>query len=255
MNKVLRGFSYMSQGLRLIRQPGLRRYAIVPVLINTIVFACLGWWLWHRFGLWLENLPLLNRWNDVWLIGVIQGALRFIVGAALFLFALFSFTLVANLIAAPFNSLLAEKIEYRLRGTEAPPTTARAVLASIPKTIGSELRKFLYLCLWLIPLALLYLIPLIQSVAPIITLLFGAWMFAIEYLDYPMGNHGHGFKQVRTTARSHRGVTVGFGMAVTAVTAIPVINLLAMPVAVAAATVLWIDLEGIEQKGDSFGEG
>lgn len=243
MNNLLQGLSYLGQGLSLIRQPGLRRYAVLPIIINTLVFSALGWWLWHRFGLWLENLPLMDRWGDIWLISMIQSILRFVFGAALFLISLFSFTLIANLIAAPFNSLLAEKVEFRLRGTQPPATTITDVIRSVPKTIGSELRKFLYLCLWLIPLALLYFVPLIQTVAPVLTLMFGAWMFAIEYLDYPMGNHGYGFKQVRSTARGHRGTSIGFGMAVTALTAIPLINLVAMPIAVAAASALWVDLK------------
>jgi len=186
----------------------------------------------------MESLPLLGRWGDFWLISVIQTLLRVLFAIALFLLSLFSFTLVANLIGAPFNSLLSEQVESRLRGTTPPSQSWSALLASVPTTMMSEVRKLIYLCLWLIPLTILYFIPVVQSVAPFLTLLFGAWMFSIEYLDYPLGNRGKGFGEVRRFAKTHRSRAVGFGSAVTILTAIPVINLIAMPVAVAAATAL-----------------
>ena len=33
------GAHYLLEGLRLVRQPGLRRYVIIPLLISTLVFA------------------------------------------------------------------------------------------------------------------------------------------------------------------------------------------------------------------------
>ena len=52
MSNKRTGMHYLLEGLRLIRQPGLRRYVAMPLLISTIVFsgAILG--LSH----WLEIL-------------------------------------------------------------------------------------------------------------------------------------------------------------------------------------------------------
>ena len=154
----------------------------------------------------------------------------------------YTFTLLANFFGAPFNSLLAEKVEHHLRGSlEESNESFAHVIQSIPKTLASEFHKLIYMVLWMVPLLILSLIPLLNLAAPVVWFLFGAWMLALEYLDYPMGNQGYRFKEVRTFLRSRRGLALGFGGGVTLMTAIPLVNLIAMPVAVAAATSIWVD--------------
>lgn len=44
-------------------------------------------------------------------------------------------------------------------------------------------------------LLLLYFVPGIgQTVVPVVWFLFGAWMLAIQYCDYPFDNHKVGFQ-------------------------------------------------------------
>ncbi len=69
--------------------------------------------------------------------------------------------------------------------------------------------------------------------------MFGAWMLAIEYLDYPMGNQNLTFKQQLTIIKQNRFLCLGLGMAMMVMTIIPGLNFFAMPVGVAAATSLW----------------
>ena len=66
-------------------------------------------------------------------------------------------------------------------------------------------------------------------------------MLALEYLDYPMGNHGLLFPEQRRRARERRLLVLGFGAAISGLTMIPVINFLVMPLAVAGATALWVE--------------
>jgi len=244
MKRLLHGALCLRRGFTLIRQPGLRRYALVPLLINIVVYVLVVWLLLAKFSGWLEDAPLVSNWQDVWLVRWLLNALQFLLGAGLLLISLYTFTLLANLIGAPFNGLLAEKVEARLRGQ---PLTADhswgAIIKSVPLAMLSELRKWLYVLLWLIPIGILHLIPGVQLIAPFVLMLFGAWVFAIEYLDYPMGNHGHGFGQVRKTARQHRLDALGFGAAAALMTLIPLASLIVMPVAVAGATALYVDTQ------------
>ena len=71
--------------------------------------------------------------------------------------------------------------------------------------------------------------------------LLGAWMMALEYLEYPLNNHGRLFPEVRALLRQRRGLALGFGGAVLLLTLIPVLNFVAMPVAVAGATRLCVE--------------
>ena len=152
------------------------------------------------------------------------------------------FTLVANLVGAPFNGLLAERVEAHLTGGRSGEDPGwLSMLRATPRLLGSEIAKLLYLAVWLVPLLLLQFVPLLNVVAPVLLFLFGAWMFALEYLDYPMGNHGALFREVRAAARERRRTAFGFGIVVAALAVVPLVNLFLMPVAVAGATALYVD--------------
>ncbi len=116
------GAGYLLAGLRLIAHPGLRRFVAIPLGINILVFSAAIYWGVGRFEdliAWLQSrLPRLPDWLS-WLRWLEQGLEwvlwpLFIMLAALLVF--YGFTLVANLISAPFNGLLAEKVEHLERG-------------------------------------------------------------------------------------------------------------------------------------------
>ncbi len=232
------GISYITRGFSLIRRPGIRRYVIIPLLINILLFSLGIYWLGTEFGVWME-----------WMLGQLPGWLEWLSWILWPLFALsimvivfYTFTIVANLIGAPFNSLLAQKLEADLRGEPASDDGGYAALMKdAGNSIISELKKLLYMIGWMIPLLILYLIPGINFLAPFAWALFTAWMMAIEYNDYPMGNHGFYFRDVKQKMRQYRGLALGFGGATMVMTFIPVLNFLAMPVAVTGATAMWVE--------------
>lgn len=233
---------YLAIGFRLVRTRGLRRFVWMPLLVNLLVFGGLGWWIYSAAASWLDAFSLFDRFGDFWLIQLLETLLRWLFGLALFLVLSFAFTLLANLIGAPFNGLLAERVEAHLTGNTSPAAPPLMVMIkSLPRLMGSELGKLLYMVAFLIPLLLLQFIPVINIVAPVLIFMFGAWMFALEYLDYPMGNHGALFRDVRRTMRQQRKTAFGFGIVVALFSMVPVINWFIMPVAVAGATALYVD--------------
>ncbi len=244
---MLRGFflglSCLKSGFNLIRQSGIRRFVIVPISINVLVFIGLGWLLSGYFS---DLLGWITPDPNAWYAQIVDKLLIVIwilFAMAIVVIFTYAFSVVANLIAAPFNSLLAERVEAHLRGSmnTKPAESLSHMIKSMPHILRSESGKIFYVLIWIIPLLLLYLIPGINIAAPFISFLFGAWMLSLEYIDYPMGNNGFYFGQVKKRMRSNRNTALGFGSAVTLITAIPVVNLIAMPVAVAGATKLWVD--------------
>ena len=234
--------NYLGRGWALIREPGLRRFVLIPLLINVVVFAVLGWLMFGALFNWLSGWAFFERFGDVWLVEKIRQILQFVVGAILSVVLVYAFTLLANIIGAPFNSLLAERVEQHLTGKS--PTTDPSLaflLKSIPKTLRSELSKLLYLVLWSIPLLLIGFIPVINIAAPFLVFAFGAWMFSLEYIDYPMGNHGKLFKEVKSSLQQQRPMALGFGFMVAVFSIIPIVNLVIMPIAVAGATALYVE--------------
>jgi len=234
--------AYVGVGFRLMRTPGLRRFLWMPLAINLLVFGLMGWWIYAWATTWLASWALFSSFGDWWIVQAFATLLRWLFTAVLLFSMAFFFTLLANLIAAPFNGLLAERVEAYLVGDARQPAPSWVTLVkSLPRLMGSELAKIFYLIACLVPLFILQFIPLINIVAPALLFLFGAWMFTLEYMDYPMGNHGALFRDVRRQMRQHRGAAYGFGCTVAFLSSIPIINLFIMPAAVAGATALYVD--------------
>jgi len=235
LREFARGVRYAVGGFDLVFRPGIRVYAFIPLLINVLLFAGVviyGARLLHDFiHAWLPG-----AWE--WLSWLIWPLFAFIAFTVVF----FCFTLVANLVAAPFNGLLAGAAEASLTGVNA---TDSGDMIRLPREIAgaivSELRKFAYFIVRVIPLLLLFFLPGLQFFAPFLWFLFGSWMLALEYLDFPMGNHGIAFPDQRDAARAERSLALGFGAGALVLAMIPVINFMAIPVTVCGATRLWLE--------------
>ena len=231
MINYLKGFSECFSGFNLIFLPSIRRFVIIPLIINIGLFTSAIYLLSQKMDEWIQSLlPSWLSWLE-WLIWPL-----FATTALLFVF--YSFTLVANLIAAPFNSLLAARVEAYLSGQPVEHISTEKLWKLVIRSITSEIHKLLYFIMWLIPLIILTLVPGINLVAPFAWLIFTTWSFSLEYIDYPLSNHGLLFKQVRLYNRQHRMRALGLGSGIFIITSVPVLNFLAMPVAVAGATKL-----------------
>jgi len=231
-----RGARYALSGFRLVRQRGIFRYAVVPLLVNAILFGGAIWFGAYAFQDFIAWL--LPDWLD-WLVIRALLWILFALGAALISF--YAFTLVANLVAAPFNGLLADRVERHVRGARGDEGEQRGIVAEVGASFGAEIRKMIYLVLWSVPLLVLFLVPVINLAAPFLWLAFGAWMMALEYADCPLGNHGVVFSRGRGIIGRRRMVALGFGATVMVFTTIPVLNLVAMPVAICGATALYVN--------------
>lgn len=231
-----RGVGYALKGFSLVRARGVFRYALIPLLVNVLLFGGGIWLGAAAFGDFIDWL--LPAWLDVALVRILLWVI-FAVGAALVAFH--AFTLLANLVAAPFNGLLADRAERHLRGTRGAEGEQRGLVAEVGASFAAELRKLVYLAAWSLPLLVLFLVPVVNLVAPLLWLAFGAWMMALEYADCPLGNHGVVFRHGRTLIARRRATALGFGATVMIVTAIPGLNLVIMPVAVAGATALYVN--------------
>ncbi len=236
-NPALSGPSYLSEGLKLIMRPGLRLFVILPLTINVILFIALVSFATQQFGVLLEHfMPSLPDWLS-FLEYIIWPLFVLLVLVIIF----FSFTMVANIIAAPFNGFLAEKVEAVVRGEDnSPPFSWGELVAMVPRTMTREMRKLAYFLPRAIGLLILSLIPGVNIIATPLWLLFGAWMMAIQYIDYPADNHKLGWNEMLAWLREKRWQSLGFGGMTYVVLLVPIVNLLAMPAAVAGATLFWV---------------
>ena len=232
-NSFIGGAKYALSGFKMIFKPGVRRFVIIPFLINLLLFSGALWFSSHWIGSFIDNwLPSWLEW------------LRYLIWPLLAITALVvifsTFTLFANLLGAPFNSMLAEAVETRVSGQKItdnlkPGSMTKDALISIKSEIG----KLMFFALRAFPLLILFIIPGLNLAAPFLWFLFGAWMLVHEYMDYPMGNNGYKFPQQRPMLKKKRMMIFGFGITIMIMTLIPILNFFAMPVAVAGATFMW----------------
>ncbi len=229
------GAGYFMHGFHLIRTPGIRRFVVIPLLINLILF---GGAFYYLVGYISELITSFESWLPEafsWLIYIAEPLLYL---TAVICFSFF-FSTIANWLAAPFNGLLSEKIELHLSGKSIADGSFLDVLKDTPRTLKREWRKLVYylpraigffIVLWLLPF-----------VGQVIWFAFIAWMMAVQYCDYPFDNHKIGFDEMRLKLTEHKGKCFSFGLTVTLFAMIPILNLVLMPVAICGATAMWVE--------------
>ena len=225
----------LAQGLKMIRKPGIRRYVVVPLLLNILLFGGLIWFGYAQFAPLVDSaMNWVPEFLDFlrWIIWILITSMTALV-------VFFTFTPLANIVAAPFNALMSEKIEEMMTGN--PVNSDVSFLSLVVSSIRSQIGKLFYILLWSAGLILFSLIPVLNFISPVLWVLFGSWLLSLEYLDYPMGNHDMTFTQEKQALSTRRGLSLGFGGMVMILTSIPVVNFFVMPVAVAGATVMWVD--------------
>jgi CysZ protein len=233
LKDFLAGAGCLLAGLKLLPVRGVRWYVVIPALVNILLFT-LAILLTRQ---WVA--ALVERWvPESW--GWIEPVIWLIFALLVVLVLFFGFILVGNLIGAPFNGLLSEAIERYLTDQEIAGFGWRQLAAEVGYAVLGELRKFAYFALLALPCLILLLIPGLNTLFPLVWFFLTAWMLSLEYLDYPAGNHQVRFKRLRGELKRNRLRALGLGVAILIVTAIPIVNFIAMPVGVAAATVYWL---------------
>lgn len=232
------GLNHLLIGFQLIRRREVRFYVLTPLLINILTFSLLFAISGHYFNIfvqWIESL--LPSWL-AWLAVI----LWLIFGIACIVSLGFLFTIIATFIAAPFNSLLAEKVQLMITG-ELPPSAKITVASSLkllPSILKRECQKLLYVLPRALGFLILFWIPVVGLIAPFLWFMFSAWCVAMEYVDYPMDNNLVKFPAMKQRLRQHKSLNLGFGLATLGLTMLPIVNLFVMPAAIAGATHLWV---------------
>jgi len=239
INTPLSGISYLLKGAKLLSHPKLRIFVLIPLIINILIFASAFWFLFSAISGWIQTyMAALPEWLS-WLSYLFW---PFLIFSLLVSFS-FIFSTVANLIAAPFNGLLAEKTENLLIGQPINDDGLMDLMKDFPRIFKRELQKWTYFLPRILVCILLFLIPGFgQTIAPFIWFVFSGWMMAIQYADFPFDNHKIPFSNMKKALSKRLGKNLTFGMMISFFTTIPVVNFIIMPIAVCGATAFWVDI-------------
>jgi CysZ protein len=216
--------SYLFKGLKLLSTPALRPFVLMPLLINLVLYSVafvLGY-------LYLNHIvaQLIPTWLH-WLTWLIY-PLFFISFCAI---GFFTFSLLANLISAPFYAKLAAKTLVVIGASP-----AQRFEPSAKQVWQAELKRLRYSMTHTLPLLILFVIPVVNLIAPILWLGFSAWCVALEYFAYSQENRGVLFFEQQAHLKTMKLSALSFGSLVTLGQALPFINIVIAPAAVIAAT-------------------
>lgn len=239
LNNLHLSAACLLRGLRMLAKPGVRHLVGIPLLINLVLYGMAlagGIYYFSAFVDWL-----VPAWLDFlrWLLWPLFG-LSFLI------IVYFTFTMLANLVGAPFYGRLAENTIVLLKGRSAPVAEVSLGKALVSDSL-SEAKRLLYFLTRAVPLLILFLIPGLNLIAPLLWLAFSAWFLALEYMAYPLEVHGYRFDEQRRIARKLPFGVLSFGGLVTLGLTIPVLNVLMPPAAVIGATLYLLEGELGEQ--------
>lgn len=224
----------------MLLQPGMKRFVLIPFVANCIVFILLTASLISHFSSlqdWFEGLFPAWSWIS-YLVAFLTGLFIFFV---LLIYG-YSFTVLTNIIAAPFYGRLAEKLEANICGESVPE---ESISSMVLRTLRREMVKLFYFIsrglLVIIGLFVLSFVPLLNLLVPLIALLWGTWVMTLQYIDYPADNHQMPFSALRERLKQQRLSSIGFGGVIILASMIPIVNIFIMPIAVAGGTLFWIN--------------
>lgn len=247
MDQFLLAPRYLQRALALARQRQLLPWIAIPLTLNVLLFGALYYLLGSALiGLvasltagWElpENLSFLQSTLEagIWVVMAI-------VWLALLILLASVFTMVAQLILAPFMGFLAEKVDLKFSHLPMPD---ESLLQMIKRTFRRELTK-IWDWLWrsllvgIVVLALL-LIPGLNIVGSALWFLWSAWSLAIQYADYGADNRHYSYPELKRRVRQKPMLMLGFGVFVLCLTMLPLVNLVILPLAVIAGTLIWVE--------------
>ena len=228
------GVRYFQRGMKSLTNPGLKRFIVLPLLLNIVLMGGVSWWGISEISSLVDTVV---EWLPGWL-SWLSWILLPVAVLTLLVVVVYFFSAILNLIASPFNGLLSEALETQMTGQSLPE---ESLAATISRTLARELRKLAYFFPRYLLLLVISFIPVINVASPVLWFLFGAWVLTLQYLDYAMDNNGHSFAELHQALRKQPLTVLGFGFIVAIGFMIPIVNMLVMPAAVCGATLYWVE--------------
>ena len=230
-NNPVLAIGFLFKGLKLLTSPELRKFIIIPMLINVVLYSAaliLGYF--YISDLINQFIPSWLQWLS-WILWPLFFVSFFITG-------FFTFSVVANLLAAPFYGKLSAKTLAMVDGK-----SVETIEQPLAKVLVAESKRIGYLVTRALPLLILSIIPGLNVIAPFLWAVFGAWGMALEYLAYPFENEGVLFSEQKILVKSVRFGALSFGGLAVLGLASPVLNIIVAPAAVIGATLYFNEIK------------
>lgn len=230
----------------ILKRPALLMISITPVAINSILYIIFFLLSLRYFNGWLDSLM---PQSDAWYFIILSYLLLVVFVLLLLVMIVFTFALVANLLASPFNDALSSRSEAEARGVvSSDPFSLSRILMETGRAVIEELKKLFFFLLVLGLLLLLNIVPILGSGASVIlSFCFTIFWLGFAFIDYALARHGLRLGAKLRFLMKNIFPVWGFGAGVFVGLLVPVLNLAFIPLAVVGGTLMYVDLTPDEQ--------
>lgn len=228
----------------LFRNRGLKRYAVLPLILNILFYALALSLFFHLLWNWEVGTVAWTFWGPVggWLASAVNWLgwiLKLVVAMLAMGVAFFTFTGVGMVVASPVNDILSEKVEAVHRGADSRNSlplrfTFKAAMLSLYDSLGNLGRQLLFTLL-----ALPFLLVPFIGFLPLFVV--GCYYSGFGFLDTAMARNFLRPAHKRLMTDRHFWKILGFGTAMQACFMIPLLGILLLPVGVTAGTLAYCD--------------
>ncbi|MBN8584774.1 MAG: EI24 domain-containing protein [Ignavibacteria bacterium] len=241
MKDFLFGFTYPFRSLKFFFSHSvLIKYSIAPMLINLLIYGSVFILSYSWFTSSIEGWLGIEGTEAGFWLKFLHTALL-IIGFILLLFICYLlFTILGNIITAPFNEEISQRVEEIVTGTKEGHKMGFWEDAYI--SIKGEIQKLAFYLIILLLIFSLNLIPVAGSVlSSILGVIFSSYYNALDFLDYPMTRKKMRFRDKLKVTGKGRLITYGFGFISFLLLFLPVINVFMKPILVVAGTSLFYE--------------
>ncbi|GJF27975.1 membrane protein [Kitasatospora sp. NE20-6] len=255
MRDVAAGIGYLFKGQRWVA--GHARwwgFGMIPALIALVgyVAAMVALVVWSGdLADWAT--PFADDWASPWQ-GLLRGALAATVVVGGGLLSVVTFTAVTLLVGQPFYESLCEKVDETEGGAPAKPDVPlwRELLVSARDSLSVLLRV---VAIGVLLFAGGFLPVVGQTVVPVLGVLASGYFLTVELAAVALQRRGIPQRERLRLLRSRLGLALGFGAPLVLLFLVPFLTVLAMPGAVAGATLLARDLAPVGDTGEEGADG
>jgi CysZ protein len=211
--------------------------AAIPIMIGIVMYYFIGINLFHTVTE-LGNNYIQEYLGDGTLGQIINWIVKIILTILLYYIVNLTFILIVSIIASPFNDVLSARIEKQILKQELPSFGASfsTAMKRMMATVITEIKKIVVILGVSLLVIVMGFFPLLTPVSVIL----GAMVLSIEFIDFSWSRHALSFKQCKSEFKSHiAGYTIG-GLFFMLLISIPIVNLVVPCLATSYFTILWV---------------
>ncbi len=238
IGRFFRGMGYFGRALGFaFGRRALLPWVLAPALLTLLLTLGGAVLAWHWVGMVVHSRAdhassLVG--SLLWLLAVLA------VGAGAYVV----YVVACLVTTAPFAGLLSERTEQAATGAPLPsPSVGHALGLSLRGAVHAVVGIALYVAI-AAPLFLLHwLVPPLAPLCWVASAVQTALFFAFDGFNEPLHRRGLGFVAKWRFIGGHLAESLGFGLVVALLMAVPLVSVLVAPLAVVGGTLLFADLQ------------